>query len=83
MPGINSFDSTTNRLTSATYDDAGNMTVNPVGAQHAYDAENRLNQITFEEGAETNFSYDDNGLFFVGRTATTNFTDAHTYGRSL
>jgi hypothetical protein len=42
MPGITSFDSSTNRLSTAGYDFAGNMMQDPTGRQMSYDAEIQL-----------------------------------------
>ena len=50
MPGINSFSTATNRLTTATYDAAGNMTIDPVGSAITYDAENRMMGYTGKPG---------------------------------
>ena len=45
-PSINSFDASTNRLNSASYDDAGNMTSDTVNRVMTYDAENRMTTFT-------------------------------------
>jgi|GEM_PF-3787249 len=73
MTGINSFSATTNRLTTASYDSADNMTFNPVGMQQTYNAENRL--ITYVDplaGANNRtYAYDGDGRRVL-KTITSN-----------